>query len=144
PPTFFEKWLLLLLATSAVLALVALLWYVRDRSELPGDFGYALAREGSLAPLLADAAPPAVPLRRLLGLAGQRPVVAAEDDRRLGKVHAVDEELFRFRPAPGVELESLTGGAPILLQHGAATLAVHRVYRLRAGDGSYLFRLEYR
>lgn len=145
PPTFIEKWKGLLLGALTLLGLLALLWYARARPEVPHDLGYAVGREDAPMPSLVSQ-----PLEerslwsRLLGLTAERPVLAPAEDRLLGRVRPTDAELFQLRPARGVRVEPVDREEAIPLRRGLATLAVHRLYRLRTDRGAYLFRLEYR
>ena len=144
PPTFLERWRALFLAGLALFALLALLWYLRDRPILPADLAYALGPEGSTAPLEPRPLAEASGLARLCGLAAERPVVAPGEERALGHVRPDAGELFRLRPASGVRIEAMDLDEAVPLRRGLATLAVHSTYRLRTERGSYLFRLEYR
>ena len=144
PPTFFEKWQIVLLTALALLAVLGVLWYLRDRPDFPKDLHYALIREGSLSPLVAQPMEETTSISRLLGLAAERPVVAPGEDRLLGRVRAIDNELYQFRPTRGMTIEPVGHEETITVRRGLATLAVHRTYRLRSSHGSYLFRLEYR
>lgn len=144
PPTFIEKWNWLLLSLLALLLLLALFWYTRGRPEIPRDLGYAVGRED--APSLALRPQPLEERSlwaRLLGLGSERPVVAPAEDRLLGRVRPVGAELFQLRPARGVHVEPFGREESIPFHRGLATLAVHRLYRLRTDRGAYLFRMEY-
>ena len=144
PPTFFQRWELLLLALLVLLVASALLWYARDRPDLPDDLGYALASEGSVGPLSMQPTVETTAGARLLGLPASRRVLAAGENRFLGRIQAIADELYRFRPSRGVTVESIEPGREIPWQRGAAILAVQRTYRLRTPQRSYHFRLGYR
>jgi hypothetical protein len=143
PPTLYEKWRLFFFAGMALLILVGLSWYLRDRPTFPGDLGYAVGREDSTA------APGSRPLEQpesasVFAWVAESPVLAPGEDRPLGYVRPARAELFRFRPARGVDLEPVEPNEVIALRRGLATLAVQRTYRLRTPRGPYVFRLEYR
>jgi hypothetical protein len=140
PPGFVERWRAYLWGSFALLALLAALWYLRDRPVLPPDLRCTVGRESGAA--VADALGEPTFGSRFLGLADERPVVAPGEDRLLGRVQAADEELFRFRPTRGMTVEPLTGGERLTTLAGV--LAVHRTYRLHTPDGAYTLRLEYR
>lgn len=144
PPTFIEKWNWLMLSLLALLLLLALFWYTRARPEIPCDLGYAVGREDApsfaLRPQLLEERSL---WARLLGLGSERPVVAPAEDRLLGRVKPVNDELFQLRPARGVHVEPFGREESIPFHRGLATLAVHRLYRLRSDRGAYLFRMEY-
>jgi len=142
PPGFVERWRAYLWGSFALLALLAALWYLRDRPVLPPDLRCTVGRESGAA--AADALGEPTFGSRFLGLADERPVVAPGEDRLLGRVQAADEELFRFRPARGMTVEPLTDGERLTTLAGAVVLAVHRTYRLHTPDGAYTLRLEYR
>jgi hypothetical protein len=144
PPTFFEENRAVIFAAATVLAVLGLLWYLRDRPNFPDDLRYALAREGPAPTLVARPLAAASATDRLLGLAAERPVMAADEDRLLGRVRAIDQDLFLLRPARGVTVEPVGVQETIEVRRGLATLAIHRTYRLRSSLGSYLFRMEYR
>jgi hypothetical protein len=143
PPTFYEKRQPLFAATMALLALLGLLWYLRDRPRFPADLRYALVHEGSTSPLVAQPMKDSPVSARLLGLSAELPVVAASEDLLLGRVKAIDQDLYQLRPTRGVQVEPVGREEVIRFHRGLATLAVHRTYRLRSASGSYLFRLEY-
>lgn len=142
-PSPIELWGSRLALLASLLALLAAVWLLRSRPDLPGDLLAAVGRADSRASL----AP--APLReralgaRLLGLVGERPVVCDAGGVRLGALKPVRDELYRFRPARGVRVETAEGKAPEMLGDWAA-LAVHRTYRLRQGEQVFLLRVEYR
>ncbi len=140
PPTMFERWRFIAIPALFLLGLLALLWYLRDRPVIPPDLHYAVAREAS-GMASSPFTQPAV--ANFLGIVGEPTVMAPGEDRVLGRLRPADQELFQFRPASGVHIEALDGGATPPLRRGRATLNVHRLYRLNTDRGSYLFRLEY-
>lgn len=144
PPTFLERWRFAFIGGLTALAVLALLWYLRDRPALPPDLGYAVGREGSTIPLAAHTLDPRSAVARLLGLMASSAVLAPGEDRLLGRIRPAAADLFRFDPAHGVEVEPMERQEEIAARRGVATLAVHRLYRLRSDRGSYLFRMEYR
>lgn len=150
PPSFLEKWRTLLLVALALLAVLALLWYLRDRPVVPSDLAYAVGREGSNAALQSRPLEPRSAFARLFGWIGESAVIAPGEDRALGRVRPAGAELYQFRPARGVRVEAADRDGrdgrdeALPLRRGRATLSVHRLYRLRTDRGSYLFRLEYR
>ena len=144
PPTFLQKWRLVLLSGLILAGLAGLLWYLRDRPAVPEDLGYAVGREDSTMQPASRDLDGRPMLARLLGWITESAVVAPGEDRVLGRVRPVDAELFRLRPARGVHVEAFNREEQIDLRRGLATLAIHRLYRLRSDHGSYLFRLEYR
>jgi hypothetical protein len=143
PPPFLEKWRAAMIGALALSSIAALLWYFRDRSRLAGDLRYAIAAEASSAPLAACTAEERPTLAWLFGVSGAKPIVAPGGDRTLARIEPADGDLFRLRPARGVQVEAPGRDETIPFQDGAATLAVHRIYRLRGRDGAYLFRTEY-
>src|SRR5207253_5932436 len=105
------------------------------------DLRYAMRREdsaGAFAPHPLDERPA---LARLLGLTAESAVVVQGEDAALARVRPVDAELFQLRPASGVRLEPFNRDEAIASHDGTATIAVHRIYRLRGARGSYLFRM---
>ncbi|HEX8253069.1 MAG TPA: vWA domain-containing protein [Thermoanaerobaculia bacterium] len=142
PPTLFERWRFLVIPAALLTGMLGLLWYLRDRPALPPDLHYAVAREASAAGLAPSAFAEAA-AANLLGIVAERAVIAPGENRLLGRVRPADKELFQFRPASGVRLESVDGGQTPPLHRGLATLDVHRIYRLQTDRGAYLFRLEY-
>jgi hypothetical protein len=144
PPSFLQKWRTLLLTALALLAILALLWYLRDRPAVPSDLAYAVGREDSRTGLEARPLEPRSAFARLLGWIAESTVVAPGEDRALGRVRPAGAELYQLRPARGVRVEAVEREEAVPLRRGLATLAVHRTYRLRTDRGSYLFRLEYR
>ncbi|MDQ3281415.1 MAG: VWA domain-containing protein [Acidobacteriota bacterium] len=144
PPTFLQRWRALLIGGASMLSLFALLWYSRDRPSLPPDLGYAVARESSAAALVPCTFDERPALARLLGWVSDSAVVPPGEDRALARVRPAGEELFRLKPARGVQVETWNGGEPVALDRGLATIGVQRTYRLRAPGGTYLFRMEYR
>ncbi len=141
-PTFLERWKALLLTGLALLVLAALLWYSRARPGFPPDMAYAVGREDA-EDLVSRPLEEGSPIPNLLGLVAERPVIAGTEDRLLGRVRPVNEELYQMRPARGFRVEPVGREEPIPMRRGLATLAARRLYRLRGEDGSYLFRLEY-
>jgi hypothetical protein len=143
-PTFLERWRVMFLGALVVCGLGGLLWYLRDRPAVPADLRYAVGREDSTAPLASRDLDERPLLARLLGWVAESAVFAPGEERVLGRVRPVDAELFQLRTARGVRVEPLHHGEKIEIHRGLATLAVHRLYRLRGDAGSYLFRMEYR
>lgn len=144
-PSFVERWQSLLLTGLALLGLLALIWYTRPRPGFPDDLVYAVGREDApAATLVPRPLDEGSPIPRLLGLVAERPVIASAEDRLLGRVRPVDEELYQMRPARGFRIEPVGREEPIPMRRGLATVAARRLYRLRGEDGSYLFRMEYR
>lgn len=140
PPGLIDRWGALFTLSSVLAALAALLWYLRDRPELPHDLRYALGRRGSekdIRPLGAGAQ-----LRRYLGLVAERPLVAEGEETTLGWLRPADDVLYRLRPASGVRIRD-DGGKAVDLERGLATLAVHRPYRLESDRGTYRLLLGY-
>nr|QEO74108.1 hypothetical protein [uncultured bacterium] len=143
-PTFLERWKALLLTGLTLLGLAALLWYSRPRPGFPPDMAYSVGREDApVEDLVSRPLEEGSPFPGLLGLVGERPVIASVEDRLLGRVRPVNEELYQMRPARGFRVEPVEREEQIPVQGGLATLAARRLYRLRGKDGSYLFRLEY-
>ena len=142
-PTVIEKWGRWILAGLALLGILLALWYLRDRPSFPGDLRYAVSREGSPQGLVAVPLPDGSAVSRLLGLVVERPVRLPGEDRALGRVRPVDEELYRLRMARGVHIEPTEPGAPVPLHGKLAELEAHRTYRLRTDEHAYLFRMEY-
>lgn len=146
PPSPIEKWRAWLIAGLSLLAVLAALWYLRDRPAFPSDLGYAVGRENAQGTLQSLALPDGSPFARLLGLVVERPIRVPGQDRILGRVRPVDEELYLLRPARGVAVERFDGEA--LLEEArrkkAWKLDVRRTYRLRRDKNPYLFRMEYR
>jgi len=144
PPTLLERWWGFLISALALLGILALLWYMRDRPAVPADLGYAVGREDSTAPLTSRGFEDKPMLAQLLGRVIEGAVVAPGEDRALARIRPVDAELFQLRPARGVRVETIGDDKLVPLRRGLATLSVHRLYRLRSDRGSYLFRMEYR
>lgn len=142
-PTLFDKWRIAVVTGAALLLLFALLWYLRDRPELPPDLGYAIGRDGANAPLMPRALEERSGLAKLLGRLGESRVTAPGEDATLGNVRPVRDALFKLRIARGVRVEPV-GHEAITMQRRLATLSVQRLYRLQSKHGTYLFRLEYR
>ena len=143
PPSFLEKWRSFLLVGLGLLALLAALWYLRNRPSFPPDLRYAIGREGG-AGMSSLPLPEGSLVARALGRVVERPVTGAGEDHTLAWVRPTDEELYRLRPARKVRVEALTAEEKIPFHRKLATLSVHRTYRLVSDRGSYLFRMEYR
>jgi hypothetical protein len=143
PPTLFERWQFLFVPAVLLLSVLAFLWYLRDRPEFPRDLGYALAREDSTAGLASRVFKERSPFARLFGWITESAIVAPGEDRPLGRIRPVDQELFQLRPARNVRVEAVNEQKAIPLRRGRATVAVRRTYRLRTDQTSYLFRMEY-
>jgi hypothetical protein len=143
PPSLYERWRFVLIPSLLLLAFFAQLWYLRNRPVIPGDLHYSIASEESSADLGRRTwnEPAAA---NLLGLVAERSVIAPGENRLLGRLRPVDKELFQFRPASNVRVESLRDDDPAPVRRGLVTLAVRRVYRLVTDRGSFLFRMEYR
>jgi hypothetical protein len=125
------------------LAALFLLWHWRGQPKLPADLAFALAPEGggALAPRPLGASSL---LRQVLGLAMEKPIIAANGEAPLAWVRAVDAELYQLRLGPGVALASADNGPPPRRQGDLATVSVHRLYSLRRADKTCQMRLEYR
>ncbi|MFL6244785.1 MAG: vWA domain-containing protein [Thermoanaerobaculia bacterium] len=144
PPTFLERWRALLIAGMTAFMLIGLLWYSRDRPQLPPDLGYAVGRESTTSNLTSCSLDERSAFARLLGWISESVIIAPGEDRALGRIRPADAELFQLRPARGVQVEPWNREDAIPMQHGLATIEVHRTYRLKSPAGSYLFRMEYR
>ncbi len=144
PPGFFQRWRAFLWLGLALLALLAALWYLRDRPVFPDDLCYAVGREGASAPLTGRPLPEGSLAARLLGLVVERPILVAGEDKSLGRMRPVNEELYQLRPARGVHVGAVEAEDLVQTTGKLATLAVRRTYRLTGDRGSYLFRMEYR
>jgi hypothetical protein len=143
-PSWVEKWQTLWLVLLALLALLAALWYGRDRLAFPPDLGYAIGPDTGDPPMTGRSLPEGGFLARLLGLRDGRPVLIPGQDRALAEVRPLRDELYQLRLARGVEVESVDPHAPLERSGRRATIAVHRLYRLTRGRESYHFRMEYR
>jgi hypothetical protein len=144
PPTLFDKWRVVAITGSALLLLFALLWYLRNRPELPSDLGYAIGRDGANAQLMSHELEERSGLAKVLGRIGESRVTAPGEDATLGKLRPVRDLLFKFRLARGVRVEPVGRDEAITMHRRLATLSVQRLYRLQNKHGAYLFRLEYR
>ncbi len=143
PPTLLEKWGTWLLLLLALLSLLAALWYLRDRPNLPGDLCYSLGRDSSAGRLASHRLGEGSLLQRMLGLPVERSVTVEGEDFTLGWVRPIDEELYSLRAAKGARVEELSGDS-VPLVRGRATIEVHRIYRIISDRGAYQFRMEYR
>jgi hypothetical protein len=142
-PGRLETWGPWLLALLLLLALLTLLWHLRNYPTIPDDLGFVVAREGST--LVPRAFPPASPWARLLALTSERPVTVTGEEAPLGWLRPVDAELYQLRLAKGIEIEPAQPGEKVPIdRRRRATLAVHRTYRLRGPRGRYVLGLEYR
>lgn len=144
PPGLLERWHAPLVLGLLGLALLGALWHLRDRPVLPRDLGSAITPEGGEA-LQARALEESTPLKRWLGLVVEKAITAPGSDRPLAWVRPGKDDLFLVRPASRGTTIDATGPEETLPKRGKqVALAVHRHYRLKGPDGSYLFRLEYR
>ncbi|HEX2835303.1 MAG TPA: vWA domain-containing protein [Thermoanaerobaculia bacterium] len=143
PPSFIERWRAAVASGMSLLGLIALLWYSRNRATLPPDLGYAVARENSSSALVSRPIEQRSVFACLFGLVGERAVIVPGEDHVLGRIRPTEAELFLFRPARGVQVESIGGTEAVPAERGLASLAIRRPYRLRTDKGSYLFQLEY-
>jgi len=146
PPSLIEKWGPWLVLILGPLALLAALWYLRRRPELPPDLGVAVAAAESGTPQAARPLAEGSILRRLLGLRAEHPILTERGDAILGWIVAVDDELYHFRPERGVQLFGATPASILEFRpnEGHATLHVHHDYRAVSPHGSFVFRVEYR
>lgn len=134
-----------LAAFAALLALAVLRW----RSELPRDLAYSLSREdavgtrppGALTALHFDRPQGLV---RLLPFSPSLGLLAPEEGRALGWIGPAKAEVFHFRPASGVRVETPEGQPFAAASRGRYTLEAHRYYRLVRGRDRFLLRMEYR
>jgi hypothetical protein len=139
PPGTIDRLRPLIVLGSLALALLAALWYLRERPGLPRDLRCALGRDPAALVSCEPGSPPL--LRQLLGLTGERPLVA-DGGEALAWLRPAGEELYRLRPAPGMRIRS-EDGRPVLVDRGLANVEVHRPYRLEGERGSHVLRLEY-
>jgi hypothetical protein len=144
PPTFLEKWRGAVIGGMTLSSILALLWYFRDRPILARDLGYSIGRDDATAALSPSRSREYSSLARFLGWIAEQPVIAPGEDRPLARIRPVDDALFQLRLASGVRIDAPGREEVIAFESGRATLAVHRTYRLRGDNGSYLFRMEYR
>ncbi len=143
PPSMLQRWGTLILLGLAALALLASLWYLRDRPELPGDLRYAVGRDSSAARMTPHRLGEGSLLKRLAGLTVERPVVVDSENRTLGWVRPVSDELYRLRPVKGGRVDDVERDTGVPVTGGTANLAVHRLYRITSNGDAYLFRVEY-
>jgi hypothetical protein len=143
PPTFFQRWQFIFVPGLLLFTIAGFLWYLRDRPDFPKDLAYAVGREDSTAGLASRPLAERSGFVRLFGWIAESAIVAPGEDRPLGRIRPVNEQLFQLRPARNVRVEALGDPQAVRLTRGLATLAVHRTYRLRTDRASYLFRMEY-
>ena len=137
-----DRWRSLLLLGLLTLLLLAALWYLRDRPELPEDLVVALGRDrGSLEvrPL-----PSGTSFRGLLGRVEERPILPSGAGRALAWLRPTKTELYRLRPGRGVRLEALEKQSLAEVPSGRLRdVEVEKIYRLRKDDEAFLMRVEY-
>lgn len=144
PPGLLERWHAPLVLGLVALALIGTLWHLRDRPVLPRDLGSAVALERGGA-FQARPLEETSPLKRWLGLVVEKAITAPGSDQRLAWVRPGRDDLFLVRSASqGSTIESTAPEETLPKRGKLVALAVHRHYRLKGPDGSYLFRLEYR
>jgi hypothetical protein len=143
PPTWIELWAARLALILSLLGLLAVLWFLRGRPDLPQDLRVAVARAGSRSRLVPQELAEASLAARALGLVGERPVLSEVGGVRLGALKPVRDGLYRFRPARGVAVRTPEDQA-VELNGGWADLHVHRTYQLQNGENRFLFQVEYR
>ncbi len=143
PPSFFARYRSLLLIGGLLIALCALVWYLRDQPTLPGDLCVAIAHQGASVGLVSVPLEPASLLSSWFGWVGERPLRAPGESQTLGWVRPVDGELFQFRPGKNVNLSSEPPGKENPGNKRRISLSARRIYRLECEDIVYLFRMEY-
>lgn len=136
-------WPWILLSILALLALLALFWYSRNRPTLPPDLGYALGIEGSskLESMQFGQGSPVA----WLGLVVEKPVTVKSEEQILAWVRPVAnlEYLYQLRLAKGVMIEPLSASEPRFPIRGLKNIEVQCLYRLHTEQQNYLFRMEY-
>jgi hypothetical protein len=137
-------WPWIVLSILALLALLALFWYSRNRPTLPPDLGYALGIEGC-SRLESMQLGEGSPISRLLGFVVEKPVTIKSEEHILAWVRPVKdlEDLYQLRLAKGVMIEPLSISEPRFPIRGLKDVEVQRTYRLHTGQQNYLFRMEY-
>jgi hypothetical protein len=145
PPGFFERWKGLLALGLVAVLLIAGLWFLRFRPQVPGDLAVRVGpwTAGTL-PGLKELGEPSL-LRRMLGLRAALPILD-DEGKTLGWVHPVPRRhLLRLELARGMRLETPDGEPLERRGKDEAWVEVRRTYRVTCnGKGSYVLRLEYR
>jgi len=140
-PGYLERYAAFLALGLTLLILAILAWYTRFRPQLPPALLLASARSDAPEPLPASRLPNGSPVMRLLGLTPERFLFAENGALLLGRVKPVNGQVYRFRPASGV---NVAGPKPTTASAMTEALAVGRTYTAHVGGAAYDFRLEYR
>lgn len=139
PPGPIDRWRPVLILGGILLAFLASLWYLRDRPGLPSDLRVGVGRDPSSLESFPPA-PGALP-QRLLGLIPEHAIAAAGGEA-LAWLRPVDKELYRVRPAAGLQMFG-EDDLPVHLDKGFATVEVQRAYRLAGERGSHVLRVQF-
>lgn len=138
-PPGLARWRPLIGLAGGLAFLAALLWYVRDRPNLPRDMVCATGRDRSA--LIPGVPGPSGWVHRLLGLVGERPLVS-EDGQTVAWLRPERDALYRIRPAAGLTIADGVGRS-LPLERGLAAVDVHHSYQLTGEHGRHVLRLEY-
>jgi len=139
-PTWMERYGAGLAVGIGFLSVLLLWWYCRYREATPPNLRFAAAL--GEAPLSAATLGGGAPLRQWLGLSFERPALADNSSYVLGHIRPVNRDVYMFRSAPGIKVDSMDG-TPIEYENGCARLSIWRGYLARSPRGVYRVRLEY-
>ena len=135
-----------------LLGLAALLWFLRNRPDIPSDMCSGVSRRdprGMLTPPATRNLGEASPLQRWLGLT---PSYAVEDETGsmlIGHVKPVDRGLYHFVPASDVQIyraDTLQRGGDrraVPMESGSVLLEVRRIYLAVTPPGEVYFQVSY-
>jgi hypothetical protein len=132
-----------------LLLVVALLWWLAARLQMPDDFRVALADGPDLTRAVSLPTADGSLFARLLSPRARIRLRSLSGDRVIGTIVPAPDDLYSFRPEPGFFELCHSGGGDqwqLVSQQGDGNfeLSAHRIYRIKGADQSvHYFRCQY-